>query len=357
MLCRSNLGGIIVIHGTRKQFEKYKGRPVTDFVLENERGTEISVLDFGAIWHRYALQRRNGRKQNVLLNTPSIEDFIGNPFYIGASIGRVTGRISKGTFSLNQQKYQLDRNEGTTTLHGGPHGFAYLWWNGEIVSDEAGDQHLEFTRVVDEAVDSFPGELQVKISYYLGEDDKVLINYEATASQDTLFSPTCHAYFNLNEDQQLVTNHEVKANIQAIQMLDENHVPNGQLARTRDSVYDFQQYTYLSDSINQIIAAGKGAGLDDTFLCESGTQVRLRDKDSQLALNIASDRKGVTLFTANGFDETMKTNKGNGCPYLGIAIEPQILSNAINYPNLGDMTIKGGESKNYWTSYQVHELE
>ena len=151
-------------------------------------------------------------------------------------------------------------------------------------------------------------------------------------------------------------NHEMKANIQAVQKLDRFHVPNGQLAEIGNSAYDFRQYTYLSSSIKQIIKTSKEKGLDDTFLCEAGVQVSLRDKDSHLALNVESDRKGVTLFTANGFDETMNTNKGRGCAFLGVAIEPQILSNAINYPNLGDMVIRKGESKNYWTSYHAYEL-
>ena len=45
-----------------------------------------------------------------------------NPKY-GATCGRVAGRISNAEFSLNDEDYALEANNGPNCLHGGSKGF------------------------------------------------------------------------------------------------------------------------------------------------------------------------------------------------------------------------------------------
>lgn len=345
-----------MITANRTIFDEYENRNVYKYTLTNDNGTHISVLDFGATWNEYTINNSIGNYQNILLNAPDMSHYLNNPFYLGASIGRVTGRIGNGKFQLNEKTVTLQTNEGSTTLHGGPHGFAYLFWQGSVIKDAANNDSLVFTKNVNNKLDSFPGSMSVKIIYKLNESDQVTITYEAISDEDTLFSPTCHAYFNLNQDNKLVSNHELKANIQSIEKLDSTHVPNGKLVNVKDTVYDFQHFKNIGQTIQQIVTEKKGSGLDDTFRCDGKANVTLQNPQNNLALKVTSDREGVTLFTANGFDKTMLTNKGIGQPYLGIAIEPQILSNAINYPNLGNMIIKSGVKKTYWTTYSAYQV-
>lgn len=42
---------------------------------------------------------------------------------MGSTVGRVGGRIAGGSFSLDGVEYQLDKNSGNNTLHGGSLGF------------------------------------------------------------------------------------------------------------------------------------------------------------------------------------------------------------------------------------------
>ena len=50
--------------------------------------------------------------------------FLENIPYLGSSVGRVAGRISKGKFSLDGTEYVLGCNQPPNHLHGGFTGFS-----------------------------------------------------------------------------------------------------------------------------------------------------------------------------------------------------------------------------------------
>lgn len=58
-----------------------------------------------------------------------------NP-YFGATIGRVCNRIGKAKFSLNRTEYQLAKNNGDASLHGGFIGFDKFNWSAIINDDK-----------------------------------------------------------------------------------------------------------------------------------------------------------------------------------------------------------------------------
>lgn len=62
-----------------------------------------------------------------------MQDSKKNPKY-GATCGRVAGRISKARFTLNDEDYELEANNGPNCLHGGSEGFDRKNWKSRSVN-------------------------------------------------------------------------------------------------------------------------------------------------------------------------------------------------------------------------------
>jgi aldose 1-epimerase len=73
---------------------------------------------------------RNGNIGDIVLGYDTLADYVRNPRYLGALIGRHANRIGLGKFSLNGVDYQLAQNNGANHLHGGPKGFDKKVWAG-----------------------------------------------------------------------------------------------------------------------------------------------------------------------------------------------------------------------------------
>lgn len=52
-----------------------------------------------------------------------LTDYLSNPPYFGATIGRFANRIANGKFSLGGKEYLLAINAPPNSHHGGPVGF------------------------------------------------------------------------------------------------------------------------------------------------------------------------------------------------------------------------------------------
>ena len=67
------------------------------------------------------------------------------------------------------------------------------------------------------------------ITHIYDADHQWSIEYEAVASEDTLFSPTNHVYFNLNRDNNVVDNHRISSNQLDMYVLDERNIVTGDI--------------------------------------------------------------------------------------------------------------------------------
>src|SRR5689334_21083489 len=107
---------------------------------------------------------RTGVLGDIVLGYETLDEYIKNPRYFGALIGRFANRIAGGKFSLNGEAYQLAQNNGHNHLHGGVKGFDKRVWNS--VTTDAG-LHLEYFSPDGE--ENYPGNLQVAVDYSLND--------------------------------------------------------------------------------------------------------------------------------------------------------------------------------------------
>src|SRR5690606_10733575 len=136
-----------------------------------------------------------GNLQNIVLGYADPADyFSGNPYYLGAIIGRYGNRIADAEFELEGKNYTLEANDGVNALHGGKNGFHTKVWKAET----AGECALKLTYISDDGEEGFPGELAVSVVYTLTDDNALEVSYQAITDKTTVLNLTQHTYFNLS---------------------------------------------------------------------------------------------------------------------------------------------------------------
>ncbi len=167
------------------------GRPVHAHVLRAE-GLRLEVLDLGATVH--SLRLTDGPEDvEVVLGYADLADHVAvPPDFHGAVVGRWANRIAFSRFTIDDATYELDANEGTTCLHGGPDGYHRRTWS--VV--EAGEDHLVLELVSPDGDAGFPGRLVARATYRVAPGE-VSIELTATTDAPTVVSLTNHSYFDL----------------------------------------------------------------------------------------------------------------------------------------------------------------
>lgn len=341
---------------TSKLYGKVNTTDVEEYTVTNSKGVAISAIPFGATLTKVITPDRNGNLADITLNVESLDDFITHrPFY-GATIGRVAGRITKGQYSLGGTDYQLDVNEGNNLLHGGSEGFDTKLWHIETeTTDKEG--RLIFTYTSPEGENNFPGNLWVKVTYTLTEENEWIIDYEAKTDAPTLFNPTNHVYFNLTGDiKQSIVNHELYLNSEFYASLGEENLPSGNLEKVEGTPFDFTTPKQVKEAVLSDHPQIKPLnGLDHPFVLspkEEEAQGVLYDPESGREVTLYTDCNSVVVFTHNGEVDDYSIEGEPARQYAGITLETQTLPDAVNQPGFGNIILRPEDTFTSKTTYK-----
>ncbi|KRN27573.1 aldose 1-epimerase [Lactobacillus selangorensis] len=327
-----------------KLFGKMNGTPIYRYTVENKNGVQLSCLSYGAAWQSLKVPV-NGHLQELILSSPQIDDYVGT--YHGKSVGRVAGRIGQGQYMQAGQEVSLPTNEGSTTLHGGPHGFSTLNWHGEIKNNQ-----IIFNRHISESEDGFPGDIDVTIIFTLDDQNNVTITYTASANAETLFNPTNHVYFNLNASDTDIGNHHLTVPSSQRFKLTSKKIPTGELLDVAASYFDFRKPQLLKEMFKKAQSTPEN-GLDDIYYLNAHREQNLAATLSQgnIKVDVFSNRNALVVFTANDFDESLHFIGKQARPHIGIAMEAQTAPRAIVDPKFGDIRLHSGQTRQEKTRY------
>ena len=222
----------------QKPFGTQDGRPITLYTLTNANGVEVDAMNYGGIIVSIRVPDRKGQFADIVLGHENLEGYIPNPPYLGAIVGRYANRIANGTFTLDGKTYTLPKNDGPNTLHGGvDKTFNKVVWDGEPLKGKTG---VAFTYLSKDGDDGFPGNLKVRVTYTLTDDNELVIDYEATTDKATPINLSQHSYFNLaGEGNGDILNHELMLNADRFTPVDKNLIPTGELRPVKGTPLDF----------------------------------------------------------------------------------------------------------------------
>ena len=336
------------------------GREAGLYLLKNSRGTEAAVTDYGAALVRMMVCDKEGERRDVVLGFECAADYEKAHGSVGATVGRFANRIGKGSFTLDGITYQLTRNNGPNTLHGGRDFYVQRMW--DLVEDK--ESAVTFSLKSPDGDQGFPGNLNVMVTYNLTEDDELMIHYAARSDKDTPLNPTNHSYFNLaGHNSGSVLSHMLTVHADQITEPDENNLPTGNYLPVEGTALDFRRPKALGKDIDDdcpslII----GNGYDQNYVLSDSTDQAgerhyreaaiLFCEESGITMTMSTDLPGMQLYTANFLSSDH--GKGGACyrPRYAVCLESQYYPDSVNKAHFPGGILKAGESFESRTGYR-----
>jgi aldose 1-epimerase len=325
------------------------GQQMDLYTLTNKNGMEVSITNFGGTVVSIKVPDKDGKIADVVLGYDDASGYQGGKAFLGTTVGRYGNRIAKGKFMLDGKTYTLPLNDGPNTLHGGLKGFNQKVWTAKDVSGPAG-QALQLTYLSKDGEEGFPGNLSVKVTFTLAENNQLKIDYSATTDKDTVLNLTNHSYFNLaGQGEGDILGTELTLHASRFTPVDSTLIPTGELRSVTGTPFDFTKPTAIGSRIEQDDEQLKfGKGYDHNWVVD-GTPGMLRlaakayDPRSGRVLEVWTTEPGIQFYTGNFLDGTIhgKDGKVYNRRYA-FCLETQHFPDSPNHPKFPTTELKPG---------------
>ena len=321
------------------------GEAVSLYTITKPSGASAALLDYGATWQKMLVPNRSGELVDVVLGYDTIEGYLENKMYLGATVGRVANRIKNARFSLNGTEYKLAANDGDACLHGGIAGFDKKIWQAQIDDDS-----VIFTLTSPDRDEGFPGELSVVVVYSLGDDNALSIRYLLNTDRDTIHNMTNHAYFNLaGHTGGTILEQTLQVDADRFTRITEEILPTGEFAPVDGTPIDFRKAKPLGQDIDaDAELVHTIGGFDHNFVLnhsKGGVELAATAADpiGGVVMDVYTDQPGVQLFTP--IDFSYMTGKGGEKygPHPAFCLETQHFGNSMDNPQFPSIVLRAGE--------------
>ncbi len=326
------------------------GREVTAYRISNKAGSEAVLLDYGCTLQSLLVPDRDGKLIDVVLGYDSAKEYEENGGFFGAGIGRVCNRIGKAAFTLDGVTYQLVPSEGKNQLHGGTKGFDRCFFDVAEV-----DGGLAFTRLSPDGEEGFPGNLQVKMTVTLSDDNILTFHYEADTDKPTPVSLTNHAYYNLAGEGNML-DHELKINAASFTPVDAESIPTGEILPVAGTPLDFTKGKAVGLDIGADMEQMKlVGGFDHNFVLDGTEQWKVAAEvycpRSGIAMSVQTNAPSMQFYSGNFITAKVGKKGAPLAPRYGLCLETQIHPDAVNHPNFPSPFLPVGGHYDSSTSY------
>lgn len=320
------------------------------YTLKNNSGMTVKVTNYGAIITSITVPDRNGKMDDIALGYNRVEDYMNavDKPYFGAIVGRYGNRIANGQFTLNGETYTLAKNNSENHLHGGVIGFDKVVWDAK----QDGPHKIELSYLAKDREEGYPGNLQIKVTYTLTNDNQLIVSYLATTDKATPVNLTQHTYFNLKgEGEENILDHELMLNAKKYTPVDKGLIPTGKMPEVAGTPFDFTSPKPIGRDINQEHQQLKfGGGYDHNWVLNKSSKnkkslaARVYEPKSGRVMEIHTTEPGIQFYCGNFLDGRLKGKAGK--PYIhrgGFCLETQHYPDSPNQPNFPSSILKPGE--------------
>ena len=314
-----------------------KGMEVSKYTIENTKGMQAVVTDFGAAVVDLLVPDRDGNMVDVSLGYDNVESYNKETTYFGATVGPYANRISDAKIEIDGTVYKLDENDNENNLHSGFSTWAKQVWK---VKEHTANK-IVFTYQAGHLEQGFPGNITCDVTYEITENNELAISYYAVSDQKTTLNMTNHTYFNLNGcvsgdvlGQELM----IKAS-NYTPVKSSKAIPTGEKAPVEGTPFDFRVAKPIGRDIHadnkQLIY---GNGYDHNFVLDKEIDgiekvAEAYAPESGIVMDVWTDCIGIQLYTGNFIEGQIGKNGHKHVKHEGFCLETQYFPNSINEPN------------------------
>lgn len=334
------------------------GTAVELYTLKNDK-LEVQVISYGGDVISIRTADRSGKTDDIVLGFDDATGYFENnnsksASFFGPIVGRYANRIAHATFSLDGKTYNLTKNNGDNSIHGGPNGFHNRVWQDKLIEDG-----VELHYVSKDGEEGYPGNLSVTVRYTVNGSD-LKIDYSAVTDKATVLNLTNHSYFNLSgQGHGDILQTQMKINASRFTPVDSALIPTGELKPVAGTPFDFLKPHVIGERINandeQIQL---GHGYDHNFVIDGGGKELVQaaeafDPASGRVLQVLTTEPGVQFYTSNFLNGTIKGKGGNAYVKNGaFCLETQHFPDSPNHPTFPTTTLKPGAEFHSVTVYR-----
>ncbi|HEY1607480.1 MAG TPA: aldose epimerase family protein [Allosphingosinicella sp.] len=336
------------------------GQKVEQVTLTNDEGMVVKIISYGADVTDIVVPDAHGHKANVALGFGSLADYEAKngDYAFGAVMGRYAGRIANARFKLDGREIKLVANDGPNALHGGPNGlFTKVWTMRPFRHGRIVGAMLHY--VSPDGEQGFPGRLDLKVTYSLGPDNALRIDYEARTDKTTVLNLTNHSYFNLaGAGSGTVLHQRLQILSDRLMESDQGGIPDGRFLPVAGTPFDFRRPRAIESMIDRPHPQMEGRrGFNHSWVLPSDGRLRLAarlaDPSSGRQMDVLTTQPSLTVYTGNYFSGRDAGAQGAIYrPHDGIALEAQHLSDSPNRPDFPSTLLKPGQVFRATTIYR-----
>ena len=349
---KQNTGDSRLFIDREKFGQTNEGVSVDLFTLTNDNGLTVKITNYGGIVTSMLVPDKMGNYEDVVLGFDNLQNYLDGHPYFGSLIGRYANRIAKGMFELKGVLYYLAANNGENHLHGGNRGFDKVVWDSEPFVEE-NEVGLNLSYLSKDMEEGYPGNLNVKVTYRLTNENQLIIDYFAVTDKACPVNLTHHSYFNLTAGKENILNHKVMINANSYVGIDNNLIPTGQIRDLIGTEMDFTLPKIIGSRIDMV-----DGGYDHCYIINKNPDdmsliARVHEETSGRIMEVYSTEPGVQFYSGNFLDGSIKGK--NGIVYdkhFGFCLETQHFPDSPNQKDFPSTILYPGESYTYSTIYE-----
>ncbi|HAL45360.1 MAG: hypothetical protein A2Y12_11670 [Planctomycetes bacterium GWF2_42_9] len=335
-------------------FGSIDNKPVEYFILKNKTGIEAKIITLGATLVSLKTPDRRGNFADIVLGFDDAKEYMNDTRYFGCTVGRFANRIANAKFTLDGKEYKISPNNGQHHLHGGKVGFNKVLWKAEPFENQS-DKGVLFKYFSKDGEEGFPGNLDVRVTYTLTDDDELKIEYAAVTDKNTIVNLTNHSYFNLaghdiENAYSYLVQHLMQINADSVTESDNELIPTGKFLKVENTHYDFRKPVSIGWKM------GKGYDINYVLNKQSASELSFAAKIVELksgrVMEISTTEPGIQFYTGNFLNGV----KGKGGTVYNkqtaFCLETQHYPDSPNQPEFPSTVLKPGETYRHLTVHK-----